>query len=358
MRRTVPSLLLRLGLLAAALSLATMLSVTVATPLHSETGGYLQGLRYSEPIAVERPVAGTKSVQNPERPNIRPEPAVAPEIRALEQKEIRQQEAARRKLAQQELRQKKAEQRKLEQQKAAQLKAEQQRIKQQKLEQREAEQQEAEQREAARQKAEQRETERRRAEKQRAEQRKAQAKREKVRASSAARRALPQPAGKVGGARVENERPVRGGSGARAEPPAPRGGKMALSINSIGLRNSPIETSEEERVLDRGLMHLPQTSRPWERGNPRNVYVVGHRVGWPNTGSWKIFYRINELKQNDELVLTAGDKTYRYKVTEKFVVTPWDMWVTDPVKGRDLLTLQTCTGPDFSQRLIIRADRV
>lgn len=133
---------------------------------------------------------------------------------------------------------------------------------------------------------------------------------------------------------------------------------MALSIKSIGLRDKKIETTESQRALDRGLIHLPQTSRPWERGKARNVYVVGHRMGWPNTGSWKIFYRLDELNRDDRLVITAGDETYRYKVTEKFVVSPWDVWVTNPVKGRDLLTLQTCTGPNFSQRLIIRADRV
>jgi len=27
------------------------------------------------------------------------------------------------------------------------------------------------------------------------------------------------------------------------------------------------------------------------------------------------------------------------------------------VRGRDMVTLQTCTGPDFKKRLIVRADR-
>ncbi len=133
---------------------------------------------------------------------------------------------------------------------------------------------------------------------------------------------------------------------------------MALSIKELGLRNSPIETTDEQKALDRGLIHLPQTSRPWQRGEARNVYVVGHRVGWPKTKSWKIFYRLNELKRGDRLTLTAGGKTYRYEVSEKLVVAPLDVWVTEPVRGRDLLTLQTCTGPNFSQRLIVRADRV
>jgi sortase A len=133
---------------------------------------------------------------------------------------------------------------------------------------------------------------------------------------------------------------------------------MALTIKPIGLRDSPIKTTDSQRALDNGLIHLPQTSRPWERKRSRNVYVVGHRMGWPGTESWKIFYRLPELQRGDKLTLTAGGETYRYKVSEKLVVDPWDVWVTDPVKGRDLLSLQTCVGPNFEKRLIVRADRV
>jgi hypothetical protein len=32
--------------------------------------------------------------------------------------------------------------------------------------------------------------------------------------------------------------------------------------------------------------------------------------------------------------------------------------VVDPVRGRDMVTLQTCTFPDLRNRLMIRADRV
>jgi sortase (surface protein transpeptidase) len=31
--------------------------------------------------------------------------------------------------------------------------------------------------------------------------------------------------------------------------------------------------------------------------------------------------------------------------------------VVDPVRGRDVVTLQACTMPDFENRLIVRADR-
>jgi sortase A len=41
------------------------------------------------------------------------------------------------------------------------------------------------------------------------------------------------------------------------------------------------------------------------------------------------------------------------------VVGAEDDWVTGRVRGRDLLTLQTCTPiPSFEKRLIVRAERI
>jgi len=33
-------------------------------------------------------------------------------------------------------------------------------------------------------------------------------------------------------------------------------------------------------------------------------------------------------------------------------------WVVDPVRDRDILTLQTCTYPKLDDRLIVRAERI
>ena len=49
---------------------------------------------------------------------------------------------------------------------------------------------------------------------------------------------------------------------------------------------------------------------------------------------------------------------YEYRVSEVFVVRPDADWAVDPVRGRDMLTLQTCTLPDLQNRIIVRADRV
>ena len=139
----------------------------------------------------------------------------------------------------------------------------------------------------------------------------------------------------------------------------PRGAIMALTIPSIGLRNVPVMDSVTTRALDRGVVHLPETSLPWSDTPERNVYLAGHRLGWPGTGSHLIFYRLDELEEGDRITLRGREGTrYVYRVLESFKVRPDENWVTGRVRDRDLLTLQTCTPiPTFQWRLIVRAER-
>ncbi len=58
------------------------------------------------------------------------------------------------------------------------------------------------------------------------------------------------------------------------------------------------------------------------------------------------------------LLEDLSGETYEYSVTETFAVEPDADWVIDPVRGRDMLTLQTCTYPDPKNRVIVRAERV
>src|SRR5919112_1686245 len=76
----------------------------------------------------------------------------------------------------------------------------------------------------------------------------------------------------------------------------PPGAIMSLTVNSIGLHNVPVMNSMTTRALDMGVVHLPDTSLPWSQTPERNVYLAGHRLGWPGTGSHLIFYRLNELQ--------------------------------------------------------------
>ena len=119
---------------------------------------------------------------------------------------------------------------------------------------------------------------------------------------------------------------------------------MGLTINALELRNVPIISSDATQALDQGVIHLPGTSYPWSGTPERNVYLAGHRLGWPGTGSHLVFYRLDELGRGDRI--TVRDREggrYDYRVIERFVVRAEESWVTGRVRGRDLLTLQTCT---------------
>jgi sortase A len=140
----------------------------------------------------------------------------------------------------------------------------------------------------------------------------------------------------------------------------PPGASMSLTINTLGLKNVPVISSDTTRALDQGVIHLPGTSYPWSDTPERNVYLAGHMLGWPGTGSHLVFYRLNKLNGGKRVTLRdlQGGR-YDYMVVESFVVGPNDSWVTGRVRGRDLLTLQTCTPiPTFEKRLIVRAERI
>ncbi len=140
----------------------------------------------------------------------------------------------------------------------------------------------------------------------------------------------------------------------------PPGAIMTLTIPELGIRNAPVMDSASKSALDRGVVHLPDTSLPWSDTPERNVYLAGHRLGWPGTGSHLVFYRLNELDGGERITLRARDGTkYDYRVLESFTVSPDEDWVTGRVRDRDLVTLQTCTPiPTFQNRLIVRAERI
>ncbi len=104
-------------------------------------------------------------------------------------------------------------------------------------------------------------------------------------------------------------------------------------------------------------VHLRGTGHPWDR--EANVYIAGHRLGYPGTDSFLAFWDLNRMKTGDRIVLTDADgKRYTYKVFKKFVVEPTRVSVTRPLEGRNIVTLQTCTLPDYSDRLIVQAEKV
>jgi sortase A len=140
----------------------------------------------------------------------------------------------------------------------------------------------------------------------------------------------------------------------------PSGAIMGLTIDSIGIYGAPVFDSAGKRALANGVVHLPDTSLPWSPTQQRNVYLAGHRMGFRGTWSRMIFYNLDKLGEGDKIVLKdRTGHTYEYQVSETLLVEPTDQWVTGQMRGRDMLTLQTCTPiPTFEKRLIVRADRL
>ena len=101
------------------------------------------------------------------------------------------------------------------------------------------------------------------------------------------------------------------------------GAIMSLTIPSLGLENAPVMDSVTRSALNKGVVHLPNTSLPWSDIPERKVYLAGHRLGWPGTGSHLIFYHLNELTGGEKVTLRGPEgKRYNYKVLGSFIVGP------------------------------------
>ena len=111
--------------------------------------------------------------------------------------------------------------------------------------------------------------------------------------------------------------------------------------------------TDEEALKTHAAIHLEGTGFPWD--DEANVYIAGHRLGYPNTESWLTFWDLNKVVKGDEIFVTDANGTkYTYKVFKTFIVSPSDTHVTDTEPGKNIVTLQTCTLPDYKQRLIVQ----
>ncbi len=141
----------------------------------------------------------------------------------------------------------------------------------------------------------------------------------------------------------------------------PENKMLRLTIPKMAkIRNDtvPYSVSDDKQAFhDHAAVHVRGTGNPWDR--QANVYIAGHRLGFPGTDSWLSFWDLNALRKGDRVYIrdAAGDR-YVYRVFKKFIVGPNEVSVTRPLEGRNIVSLQTCTLPDYSERLIVQAERV
>ena len=151
-----------------------------------------------------------------------------------------------------------------------------------------------------------------------------------------------------------------------AAPVAPADTTMSLSVPALGLSGIPVVEGTTEASLSVGAGHYIGSGYPWVPNS--NTYIAGHRLGYPGTASDHVFYNLPNLVEGDEIFLTdSNGTTYTYAVSEILEVPTTDLSVTNPVPGRDIVSLQTCIenygdywteGPNWFVRYVVRADKV
>jgi sortase A len=153
---------------------------------------------------------------------------------------------------------------------------------------------------------------------------------------------------------------IRSAGEEAGSPPPKKDTTMELTIPSMRrVQDVPVYTGTagDKSALHDGTLHLKGTSYPWQRG--ANVYIAGHRLGYPHTKSWLVFWDLNELRRGGRVVLTdSGGNKYIYRVYDRFILGPNDTSATEPVAGMNVISLQTCTLPNYRERLIVRAELV
>lgn len=112
---------------------------------------------------------------------------------------------------------------------------------------------------------------------------------------------------------------------------------------------------DEEALKNFAGIHLQGTGFPWQ--DEANVYIAGHRLGYPNTASFLAFWDIDNVVEGDQIFVTdANGREYTYEVFQTLEVDPTDLFVTEPLEGRNILTLQSCTLPDYERRVVVQAE--
>ena len=144
---------------------------------------------------------------------------------------------------------------------------------------------------------------------------------------------------------------------ASVEPPS--NDMMKLTVPKMEqIKDDEIPTglgTDETLFHDYAGVHIKHTGYPWEE--EANVYIAGHRLGFEGTNSHLAFWDLNKLEEGDEFYITDSEgRQYTYVVFRKYVTTPANLRVLNPVEGKNIVTLQTCTLPDYTNRLLIRAE--
>lgn len=122
-----------------------------------------------------------------------------------------------------------------------------------------------------------------------------------------------------------------------------------LEIPRLGV-STPVVEGDDATALHGTAGHLPDTPRPWERGNSA---IAAHRDG--------LFRPLRHIRVGDELRVHTPHGELIYEVKDTHIVRPSDLSVLE-AKAEHMLTLITCYPFYYvgsaPKRFIVHAERV
>ena len=131
-----------------------------------------------------------------------------------------------------------------------------------------------------------------------------------------------------------------------------RGIMGTLDIPCVDI-NLPIYHTVDTEVLEKGVGHLQETAFPI--GGKNNHTVLSTHRGLPEA---KLFTNLDKMEIGDEFYIHIFDRILAYKVDQIKVVEPDNTKYLKPEKGKDYVTLLTCTPYGInSHRLLVRGVR-
>lgn len=116
----------------------------------------------------------------------------------------------------------------------------------------------------------------------------------------------------------------------------------------------PIYHGTSPEVLNIAVGHLQGSSLPV--GGAGTHAVISAHSGLPSA---KLFSAIDQLTEDDRFTISVLDEVLTYEVESINVVLPYETELLQAEKGRDLVTLLTCTPYGINtHRLLVRAHRI
>lgn len=127
----------------------------------------------------------------------------------------------------------------------------------------------------------------------------------------------------------------------------------SVEIPSINVR-LPIYHGTDKEFLDEGAGHLIGTSFPI--GGQNTHAIISAHTAQPGK---QFFDKLTDLKEGDIFYISVLDRTLEYQVNDIQVVLPSESQSLSIVKGKDLVTLVTCTPYSINtHRLLVTGERV